>query len=487
MARISLDPALGVYQSSSRRISAQECVNMFPKVIETQGSLVRSALFTSPGVTRVGTAGDGPFRGFELLDDKLYIVSGGSFFRIDSDWTATNLGSISGTGRCILASNGTTIAIQVPGGSGYWYDAVNGLVEITNPVYQGFQAQDGGVLSVASKDGYFVFITAFEFFLSDLVTLNGGRGFPELTFGTAEVKPDKNVTVANIRNELYIVGTDTTELFQNTGAGETQPFQRIENATVDKGLAARQAFIEHLDEYIFIGGGKQESISAYRGSPGGTVKISTSAIDDILSRFTTSEIQSSYAFSFQESGNFFAGFTIKDTTIIYDTTSSTLLQRPIWHTRTSSGSSLGQWRVAAVADVYAKNVVFDTEDGRIGILSRNYSTEYDEIIPRRFSGQYLSNQSAPIMLHEVEVATDTSEITEDGQTIKLEASFDSGKTFSDYGSISIGTLSNPDVRQIWRRIGRVPYQVVFRVTMNNRDATNIVQMFVEAEGGSKWI
>lgn len=487
MARIPLEIAIGDYESSSKRLAAQEVVNMFPKVTETAGGLSHTALFSSPGVTQVASAGTGPYRGHEILDGELYVVSGGGFYKVASDWTVTSLGNVSGSDRCILSSNGQTIAIQVPGGSGYWYDTTNGLQEITDATYQSFQAQDGGVLAVTTKDGYFVFVTQFEAFLSDLVTLNGGRGFPELSFFTAEIKPDKNVTTANVRNELYVVGEDTIELFQNTGAGESQPFQRIESATIDKGLSARHAFIEHLDEFVFIGGGRQELASVYRGTPGGAVKISTTAIDDVIGGFTKSELASAYAFSFQESGNFFVGFTIKDKTIIYDTTSSALLQRPVWHTRESSGSSLGQWRVAAVVDAYAVNVVFDTEDGRVGVLSRSTGTEYGSTIERRFTGQYLSNAGAPIFINEVEVALDTPTITTTGQMIELETSFDGANSFVSMGSVSIGSPGSYSERQIWRRIGRAPYQVLFRLTMNNTDATNIVQMFAEVEGGSKWL
>ena len=487
MPRVPLDIAGNAYESSSKRVAAQECVNMFAKVAETTGALNPVSLFTSPGVTRVATLPTGAYRAHELLNDELYVVSGSAFYKIASDWTVTSLGTINGSGRCSISSNGETIAIQVPGGDGYWYDTSNGLQTITDATYQSFQAQTNGVRAVTTKDGYFVFVTERESFLSDLVTLNGGRGFPQLSFFTAEIKPDNNVTTATIRNELYVVGKDTIELFQNTGVGDSQPFQRIENATIDRGLAAQFTFIEHIDDFVFIGGGKQERVSIYRGTPGGSVKISTTGIDDVLSVFTELEISQAYAFSYQESGNFFCGFTIKDKTLIYDTTSSVLLQRPIWHTRESARSSSGQWRCANVVDVYAKNVVLDTEDGRVGVLSRETSTEYGEIIARRFSGQYLSNSGAALFINEIEAATDTGSLTVDGQTIKLEVSFDAGRTWSDYGSVSIGTLTTYDKRQIWRRIGRVPYQAVFRLSMDNTDATNIVQMFAEVQGGTKWL
>ncbi len=492
MARIPLKVGTGAYESSSKPLAAQECVNLFPKIPETEGALTPESLFFSPGVSSVATAGDGPGRGGIVHDDVLYVVSGGQLYKVATDWTTTALGAISGSGRCFMVSNGKTIAIQVPGSDGYWYDTTNGLQSIASgpdgATYQSFQAQDGGVLAVTTKDGYFIFCTRFEAFLSNLVTDNEGRGFPDLSFFTSEIKPDYNVRVANVRNELYVVGTDTIELFQNTGAGESQPFQRIQSATVDKGLAARFAWTEHLDEYVFIGGGVQEKRSIFRGSPKGATKISTSAIDLIVNSYTDAEIADAYAFSYQEEGNFFVGFTIKDKTIVYDSTSSVLAGRPIWHTRASRGTALGQWRVNNVIDAYGVNVVQDAVDGRLGILSRDYETEYTVKIDKRFSGQYLSNQSAPLIINEIEARCDTPNLSTDDQTIKLEASFDGGNTFRDFGSVSVGEVGSYTIRQIWRRIGRVPYQVVFRLSMtDNQDGTNILQMFAEAEGGSKWL
>ena len=481
MPKVSLDFATGFYQSSSKPLASQECVNWYPQIPQTQGVLNPKALFYTPGITLVATLPDGPNRGHDLFNGNLYVVSGGSLFKVDSSFSFTNLGSISGSGRCSLTNNGTTIAIQVPGGDGYFYDETNGLQLITDPNYQTFQAQEGGVQAVAFKDGYFVYTTKFEFFLSSLVTENGGRNFLGLQFGTAEVKPDPNVRPANIKNELYIIGTDTIELFQNTGSSG-QPFQRIQTATLDKGIVGRFGFIEHDNSYVFLGGGPGEGVSVWRGGPGAAQKISTSAIDFLINQNTLSDLENSEAFSYNEEGNFFVGFTTGDDTIIYDSTSSAISGRPIWHRRSTGG---GRWRVSDVADIFGKNIVLDSVDGRIGVMSREHVTEYGETVKRQASGAFFANQGNPVTVDQLEIRNEVGvgNTTSPDPRQHLEISIDGGNSFSYLGGRSLGKAGEYEKRQIWHRQGQTRYQFVHRITVEEPVRSNVLQMVADIEGG----
>jgi len=483
MPKITLPVGIGFYQSSSLPLAAQECVGYYPQTPQTQGALSSSALFYTPGIEQKAIAGDGPGRGFNIFGGDLYVVSGGGFFKIDSSFTVTSLGSISGTpARCSLTNNGTTIAIQVPGGDGYFYDTTNGLQLITDATYQSFQAQEGGVQAVTSKDGFFIYTTQFEFFLSSLVTENGGRNFNGLQFGTAEIKPDPNVRPANIKNELHILGTDTIELFQNTGSSG-QPFQRIQNATLDKGLVGRFAFIEHDNSYVFMGGGIGEGVSVWRGGPGAAQKISTSAIDLLFSESTPAELEDAFAFSYNEEGAFFVGFTFDNKTIVYDSTASAIQGRPVWHRRATGADN--RWRVNDVADIFGVNIVTDNVDGRIGLMSRDFVTEYGETVKRQFSGAFFANQGNPVFVNQLEIRNETgvgNTASPDPQQ-QLELSIDGGNTFHDLGTKALGEENDFEKRQIWPRQGQTRYQLIHRVTVEEPVRSNILQMVADIEGG----
>lgn len=481
MPDVPIDFATGFYQSSSKPLASQECVNWYVQTPQTQGALNSSALFYTPGIVLMVTLPDGPNRGFDLFDGDLYVVSGGSFFKIDSSFAFTTLGSITGTGRCSLTNNGTTIAIQVPGGDGYFYDKTNGLQLITDPTYQSFQAQEEGVSAVTSKDGFFVYTTKFEFFLSSLVTENGGRNFNGLQFGTAEIKPDPNVRPANIKNELHILGTDTIELFQNTG-GSGQPFQRIQNATLDKGIVARFGLIEHDNSYFFLGGGKGEGVSVWRGGPGAAQKVSTAAIDLLLNDNTLETLQNAESYSYNEEGNFFVGWTVGESTVEYNSTSSAILGRPIWNRRSTNG---GRWRVNDIADIFGKNIVLDSVDGRVGLMSRASVTEYGVTVKRQASGAFFSNQGRPVTVNALEVRNETGVGNSDSVDPQqsLELSRDGGNTYLPLGSRSLGKDGEFEKRQIWKKQGQVRYQFVHRFTVEEPVVSNVLQMVADIEGG----
>ena len=483
MPEIPID--IGFYESSSLSLAAQNCINHYPQNPQTKGAVSTGALFATPGMSQFSIAGAGPGRGYNVFNGELFVISGAGFFKVSKTGVATSLGTISGTDRVITSNNGITICIQVPGGSGYFYDLANGLQEITDPVYQDFQAQAGGVTSVTYKDGYFVFTTEFEFFLSSLVVTNGGRDFNGLDFGTAEVKPDRNVLAANIKNELYIIGTDSIQLFQNTGASGF-PFQTIIGATIDKGVASRHSFIEFDNSFVFVGGGIGESIAVWRGLSGSASKISTAAIDHALQQYSEDEISNIFAWTYTEDGNFFVGFGLPDTTFVYDATISTIQGRPVWHERQSNRSA---WRANHIIDVYAKNYVLDAIDGRVGWLDRKITTEYGSDITREFTGAYIYNAGKSFTISLVELKTESGVGNEKGTghgenpQVELLISVNNGKLFQSVGSRSLGTFGQYDARQIWQRMGKSENTALLRFITTGESILNYTNLIVNLKGG----
>lgn len=485
MAEIPID--IGYYESSSLPLAAQNCINHYPQNPQTKGAVSSGALFLTPGIELWRTLGDGPGRGFNIFRNELYVISGTAFYKVAKSGALTALGTIEGTERVITSNNGVTICIQVPGSKGYFYDTDNGLKEITDPVYADFQAQTGGVTSVAYKDGYFIFTTAIEFFLSSLVITNKGQDFDALAFSTAEVKPDDNVVAATIKNELYVAGTDSIELFQNTGADF--PYQRINGATVDKGVAARHTFIEFDNSFVFVGGGLNESLAIWRGLAGSVSKISTAAIDHAIQKYTQDEISSAYAWTYTQDGNFFVGFSFPDTTFVYDATVSALQGRAVWHERRSNDSV---WRANHIIDVYGENYVLDNDSGSVGKLKRTVRTEYNNPISREFTGVSLYNMGKPFKLHYIELKTEsgsglplwtTKEPEDLDPQVELLVSGDGGRSFNSYGNRSLGTYQDYTARQVWQRGGRYEDTAVLRFKTSGKAGANYTNLQVNIVGG----
>lgn len=484
MPKIEIPIDTGFYESQSTPLANQGCVNLYPQNPQTQGALSRGALFPTHGISKYLDLNNA-CRGMYFFDDKLFSVNGDALYLINNNRTFTNIGVISGSGRVIIADNGVTMCIVVPSGDSYFYYD-NKLEKITNAVFLDFAATEGGVTSVTSKDGYFIFTTKKEFFLSSLSTTSGGRDFNALDFSTAERKPDPIVRAMVIRNELYIFGTLTVEIFQNIG-GTGFPFQRVNGATTDKGLIARFSAIEFDNSFVFLGSADGEKPSLWRGLGGSTQKISTSAIDNLINSYTESELNSVYTFKYAMGGSFFVGFTFPTKTIVYDATSSAIQGRPIWHERSTDG---GVYRVNEIKSAYGKVFVGDDRSGNIGTIEPDLYTEYEETVSRQFTSMYLESQGTTLFISEAELKMRSGQglFRENKEgvnpVVNMKYSDDGGETYIDAGNKAIGEKGKFNTRQVWRRLGRTPYSRLFRFTVKEPVRVELYKLTVNVQGGT---
>jgi len=181
MPRLKLDLGLGSYQSTALPFSAQRCVNLYSGVAQAQ-SLSEFALFSTPGTVTFATAGSGAGRGAIEMSGVYYTISGNTLFAVDQFGTAVSKGTITGEARVSMAHNGEKLAIVVPGGDAYEFNATTDtLTEITDP---DFRISD----TVCFKDGFYIFTeTDSDIFFNS--ALNDPLTFDPLDFGTAELAP----------------------------------------------------------------------------------------------------------------------------------------------------------------------------------------------------------------------------------------------------------------------------------------------------------
>ena len=82
--------------------------------------------------------------------------------------------------------------------------------------------------------GYFLFTTDNKRFI--ISALNDGLSYNPLDVGTAEADPDDIAGVVVHKNQVFMLGTEVTEVFQNEPVGSGFPFQRIEGARIINGF-----------------------------------------------------------------------------------------------------------------------------------------------------------------------------------------------------------------------------------------------------------
>ena len=232
---------------------------------------------------------------------------------------------------------------------------------------------------------------------------------------------------------------------------------------------------------MWVGGGENEGPAIWALNGNSTVKVSTTAIDSLLSKLSDTQVAGIYSWAYASKGAYFIGFALPATTLVYDTTS----QR--WHERKSFlEGNLGALRVSSVVKAYNNILCGDIIDGRIGQFDQNVYTEYGNTIVRRVATQPFQNNMQSVFFPSLELTVESGVGNSDviDPQITLERSKD-GKTWSGPISRSIGKIGEYTRRAIWRRNGRAARFEVFRFTLTDAVKPVIIQLTANIIGGDK--
>lgn len=487
MPRTPIPIPLGFYQSPSRPFAANRCVNMIPLIPEG-AALNNQALFQVAGLKHFTDSLVTGGRGGQEMKTVPYFVNGNSLISVPSVGAITNHGAIPGSGRVSMANNGQFLVIVIPGSSAFVFDnQANTITQITD---SDFIISD----TVVFKDGFFVFSASdgTVFFHSEL---NDPFSYNALDFGTAEINPDRIVALHVNHNELFVLGAETVELFQNV-ASVTFAFQRIPGANIQKGVHAKFSLVEFDNSFCFVGGGLNERSAIWKvTSSASATKISTDAIDNAIQQFNTEEIENSFAMTYAEHGQFFAIFTfesvrIPSRTFVYNATASALSGIKVWFELQEGVSITGnRWAVASIVSAYGRLLVSDLTTGIIGEIDSNTIDNYGEIMFRTWSSQPFSQDGLPIFAGEFEATYESGVGTTTGQgadpKVRMDFSDDGARTFSSEFSRSIGKIGRYEHRAIWHRQGRIPVSRTIRNTITDPVKANLLRLAATAEVGTQ--
>lgn len=471
----SLPIGNGFYRARSLPVSAQQCMNWYVS-IPSAPSLSETQLYGSPGMSQVATSGEGANRGARVMAGIPYFVNGSNLYRLNSDHTLDDLGTISGTGRVSMSDNGTQLCILVPGGAGYIFTEPSTLTAISDLDF----TTNGNPQQVTFVDGYFVFTTDAKKFI--LSAINDGTDYNAIDYGTAESSPDATVTPVVFKNQLFIVGETTTEAFSNIG-GADFPFQRS-GLFLDEGTVAPFSVVNGSETFAFIGGGKSETPGVYALNGNTTQKISTDAIDELLQGLTTAELAAVYGWSYAQSGHFFIGWTLPTTAIVFDTTTGIWAERASRYIDENDDTIDITYRATCFVQAYGNLYVGDTQDGRIGLLSMDTYTEYGEAVHRVMSTQPFQNNMQPYFVPYLELTMESGvgNEAEPDPMIIMDRSLNGGKSFTYVRERPIGKEGEYNRRAIWRRLGRVSRFDVYRFTLSEPVKPVIIALTAQLVG-----
>jgi hypothetical protein len=363
-------PILGAaYTARSVNAADARMVNLFPEIIP-EGGIEPAFLQRTPGLSALVTLGLGvdEVRGLWAFGGFLYAVCGNKLYKVDSSYTATELGTIAGTGQVSMADNGIQLFIAA-NGPGYIYNSTtNVFAPITDPDFE-------GAGTVTYLDGYFVFNQPGT--QSIWVTqLFDGSSVDPLDFASAEGDPDDVIGLIADHRELWVFGTNSVEVWYNAGAADF-PLQRIQGAFNEIGCAAPYS-IAKLDNGLFwLGKDARGQGIVYRANGYTGQRVSTHAIEWQIQQY--GDLSDAIGYTYQQDGHSFyvLVFPSANTTWVYDVATQAWHERAGWHN--------GDWtrhRGNCQAFFNNQTILGDFENGKLYALRQDVYADDDR--PQRW-------------------------------------------------------------------------------------------------------
>lgn len=533
-------PFIGpTYTGRSRSIDASRAVNFYVEV-SSGGDNAASpvSLIGTSGTLLWKRIGANPIRAMYRFGGYLFIVSGTTLYRVDSDETITEVGSLNtNSGPILFADNG--ISAQGVGGNqmilsdgtyGYLYNLLDNSIQLhPSPNFP------TPVKSLAYMDGYIIAsggnmgITTSE--LYDASTYNG------LAIAAAIATPDNIQSTINLHQQLFIIKEYSTEVWYNTGIAtqDGSPFARVSGAVMDYGTLSPYSVARGNNSIFFLA---QQRIGDGSGSFVGVVElngytpqvISPQSITYKLSHLT--DRSDAIAFCYNDEGHTFYQLTFPsdNCTFVYDTHSK------MWHERSTftvksevefdavtgaptPKTALPNTVNRHLANCYSfyngKHLVGDYRTGNIYEMSSNYYDDNGEpIISVRSSFPVIDkNDYQNIFTSKLTVSAETGvgdgswslnaqgigeladgtifadgltyagavlEISTAGNpTAMLSWSNDGGKTWSNDYPAAMGKLGEYGTRLVWRRLG-MSRDRVYRIRIASAVKKVLIGAAVEA-------
>ena len=427
----------GIYTDENSDFRTSYPKNLIP--VPKENGISSGYLRPADGIELFGS-GPGVDRGGINWNGSYFRVMGTKLVKILSNGTHIEIGDVGGSEQVTFDYSFDYLAVASDG-SLYLYDNIT-LQKVADPDL-------GYVKDIVWIDGYFMttdgdYIIVTE--LGDPFSVN------PLKYGSSEVNPDKINAILKLRNEAYVINRYTIEVFDNTG-GANFPFQRINGAQIERGSIGTHTACIFANNIAFIGGALNESNSIWLGNNGGTTKISTREIDQILQEYTEDQLSKVVVETKLDKSNQHLFIHLPDKTIVFDAFASQAIGQPIWFILSSSLVGTSKYRARNFVYCYDKWLCADPTSTKHGILVDNVSSHYGDVVGWEFGTQIVYNSGNGAIFHEIELIALTGRVQLGLNPTIWTSWSEDGETFSQEFAIQAGKIGQRNIRLSWIRQG----------------------------------
>lgn len=331
-----------------------------------EGGRNAASLHRSPGLRQFATSAESTFRGAMLDGSTLYVAYEDEVVRFDSAGVETAIDSLAGDDRVFWMKNNKRptadiLAVCAAGVFTVTTSAVTDLADADLP----------DINAGCFLDGYF-FLTSADgrCFASGL----NATTFAPNDFASTEAKSDTLLRPVPWAGRLYLCGAGSIEVWVNTANESGFPFTR--DAVIQRGIAGQGAIAGFEDGFgralAFVG----DDNAVYLLEGYAPVPISGPDLNRLISEVSDKDTI--------EMSVYIAGgqhhIVVSSPTWTWDYNLSTKQ----WSERESYGAA--RWRAVGSVYAFGKWICGDTEDGRIGEITRAVHVEYtDPLIAEAWS------------------------------------------------------------------------------------------------------
>lgn len=463
MANIPLPSNYG--KGESLRFDASRIDNLYA-VPAVQGSGARSPFYLkgSAGFSVFSDIGTTASRMIFDLRGGLYAVIGTNLYEISSSGAYVYKGFIDGIYDVSRGKIGDELVIVTDSVSYVYKQSTATLTQITDTdfyIADAVTAQNQRVIFNRRATG--------QYFWSD--TLNA-LSYDGLNLATAEANDDNLVAPVAAYDDLWLFGTQTTEIVREGVGGD---YDRIPGAVLDVGLAAKNAVTRCRNALYWLGNdGVVYVANGYTPQ-----EISTQAIKDQIAKMSMSKAR---MFSYSSLGNAFVVLSLPEHAMTFEYNTHTGL----WNERSSLGSYVG-WRVKDVVQCYGNQYAIDATGGRILHLRHDSMTEAGSPIIKTVDMMVTPDNTSSFTVDRLEFVVEngrggTTSGASDDPVFMLSWSKDGGRTFGTPLHVSAGLQGQYQTKVVFRRLGQFNMGAVFRLQFSSNTPCNIIAADAILEG-----
>jgi hypothetical protein len=389
-----------------------------------------------------------PGRGLVVQQGILYAVAGNTLYEVDS-------------GAEVGVIGGSDVLTFAPGVSQLVTD--NGYILQAGAVSLISDADFPNMVAVDFVDGYVLGVDGSGKFYGS--ALNDSDDWDGLDFATAEGAPDRLVTLKVDHREVILFGTDTTEIWWNSGVSGF-PFERTSGGFIELGCCARLG-VAKADNSVFW----LASDRTVRRLSGRTpVKVSQIGVEEAIAGYST--VADCEAISYTFNGQIIVQFH-------FPTEGKT------WCLNVTTGEWFEQdYRFVSAVQHDGKTWV-QAEDGTVGYLSPNVYTVFGENVIREVTTGHVFAGNRRVFIAQLDAILRTGDIDPDLiPMLQLDVSYDGGNVFHALPARELGRMGG--YRQVcrWTRLG-VARDIVVRVRVSDAVPFILLGVEVQAESGER--